>query len=285
MVAFCEPAHPSDPGPVEADRAELIDIGGRKLSLLTLGQGSPTVVIEVGMGAPGAHDPEWHAVIKEISKTNRVCIYDRAGLGKSDPVPTLPRTSLDVANDLNALLTKANVPGPYLLVGHSFGGLYVRMFASRYSEKVAGMVLVDATPPDMDEKWLASFPPPSADEPESLRRGRAYLSGRANPASNPEQIDRRASEAQVRAAGDLGAKPLVILTHCSKFRVEASLPEEVSLKMEEIYQQLQADLKRLSSNSTLQQSANGGHGLHAEDPELVIQGIRQALDAVKKQAK
>src|SRR5437762_4747504 len=74
------------------DRIELIDIGGRKLQMLTRGQGSPTVVIEAGMGEPGAvANGSWRAVIDEISKTNRVCVYDRAGLGASDPAPKLPR--------------------------------------------------------------------------------------------------------------------------------------------------------------------------------------------------
>ena len=237
------------------------------------------------MGVPGAEDPAWRAVIDEISKSNRVCIYDRAGLGKSDPSPKLPRTSLDVANDLNALLTKADVPGPYLLVGHSYGGIHIRMFASQYPEKVLGMVLVDVTHPDQDEKWIAALPPPTPNEPKSIRESREFLTGRTNSSLNPEQIDPEASYSQVRVARDLGRKPVVILSHSSKFRLDPSLPEEVSLKLEAICQQLQGDLKRISSNSTLRQSASGGHYLHSDDPELVIQGIRQALDAVKKQTK
>lgn len=215
-----------------SDRIELIDIGGRKLQLLTRGEGSPTVVIEAGLGEPPIESGSWRVVLDAISRSNRVCLYDRAGLGKSDPPPKLPRTSRDVAEDLNALLVQGSVPGPYLLVGHSWAGNLVT---------------------------------------------------RADPAGIPEQIDFRASEAQVRNAGGLGDKPLVILSHSSKFRYDPSLPEDVSLKFEEIAQQLQADLKRLSSNSRHRQSINGGHYLHAEDPELAIQGIRQALDAVKQQ--
>lgn len=285
MLASCGPAANSGSRSVETDRVELIDIGGRKLELLTRGQGSPTVVIEAGMGVPGVQDAAWRAVVEEISKSNRVCIYDRAGLGKSDPAPKLPRTSLDVANDLNALLNKGGIAGPFLLVGHSYGGIHVRMFASRYPEKVLGMVLVDAAHPDQDEKWIAALPSPAPNEPESIRNAREFLSGRAKPSSNPEQIDTKASESQVRAAQDLGAKPLVILSHSSKFRLDPNLPEQISLKLEEICQQLQGDLKGISSNSTLRQSANGGHSLHSEDRELVIQGIRQALEAAEKQAR
>ena len=285
VLTSCGPAPTSSSRSIGTGRTELIDIGGRKLQLLTHGQGSPTVIIEAGMGEPGVESGSWRAVVDEISKTNRVCIYDRAGLGKSDPAPKLPRTSQDVANDLNALLTKAGVPGPYVLVGHSYGGLHIRMFASQYPDKVLGLVLVDSAHPDQDEKWLAALPSPVPNEPESIRNARQFLAGRTDPASNPEQIDSKASEAQVRAARDLGGKPVVILSHSSKFRLDPNLPEEVSLNLENVVQQLQADLKRISLNSTLRQSASGGHYLHTEDPDLVIQGIRQALDAVNKRTK
>jgi pimeloyl-ACP methyl ester carboxylesterase len=185
-----------------------------------------------------------------------------------------------VADDLNALLMKAGVPGPYLLVGHSWSGNHLRVFAGQYPEKVLGMVLVDSSHPDQDEKWTAVLPAPAPDEPESVRKMREFFATRADPASNPERIDFRASEAQVRASGGLGNKPLVILSHSPRFRYDPNLPEEISLKFEEVAQQLQVDLKRLSSDSALKQSANGGHYLHAEDPELAIEGIRQALEAV-----
>jgi len=119
---------------------------------------------------------------------------------------------------------------------------------------------------------------------ESIREARKFLSGRQDPASNPEQIDPKASKAQVRAARGIGAKPLIILSHSSRFRLDQRLPEDVSQKLENICQELQADLKRISSNSTLRQSASGGHYLQREDPELVVQGIRQAINAVRENA-
>ena len=281
LLTACRPAPASSSAPAAPDRSELIDIGGRKLQILTRGHGSPTVIIEAGMGEAGVESGTWRTVVDEISKTNRVSLYDRAGLGKSDPAPTLPRTSQDVANDLHALLTNAGVPGPYLLVGHSYGGLHVRMFASQFPDKVIGMVLVDSAHPDQDARWLAALPAPAPDEAESIRIARQFLAGRTDPASNPERIDPKASEAQVRAIPPLGGKPVVILSHSSKFRLDPRLPEEMSLKLEKVCQQLQVDLKRISSNSTLRQSASGGHYLQVEDPDLVIQGIRDALDAAK----
>ena len=268
-----------------ADKSNLVDIAGRKLHMLVRGTGNPTIVIEAGMGEPPVESGSWTKVVDELSKSNRVVLYDRAGLGQSDPAAKLPRTSFDVANDLNALLTKAAIPGPYLLVGHSYGGLHIRMFASQYPGKVAGMVLVDASHPDQAQRWIASFGPVSPNDPEPIRKVREFLGSRTTPSSNPEQIDPRASSAQVRAARGLGAKPLVILNHSSKFRLDPSLPEDVSLKLEKIAQELQAEFKRLSTNSTLRQSANGGHNLHVEDPDLVISGIRQVLAQTKNPAK
>lgn len=263
------------------DHIERVDIGGRSLQLLTRGEGSPTVVIEAGMGEPGIESGSWRKVMDEISKTNRVLIYDRAGLGKSDPAPKLPRTSGDVASDLNALLEKTGLPGPFLLVGHSYGGLHMRMFASQFPAKVLGMVLVDSTHPDQDEKWLAALPPPTPGEPDSVHRARQFLTERINSSANPESIDSAASSTQVRAAHGLGDKPLVVLCHSADNRVDPSLPEEVSVKIEQVSRQLQEDLTLISSSHVLRQSAHGGHYLQVEDTDLVIQGIRQALTAVK----
>src|SRR5579859_4422959 len=245
-VATAQPAttQPSD----KTARAELIDIGGRKLQLQSFGHGLPTVVIEPGMGEPPIESGSWKEVIDQISKSTRVVIYDRAGLGKSDPAPRLPRTSLDVANDLNSLLIAAHLPGPYLLVGQSFGGIHLRVFASHFPEKVLGLVLVDASLPDQDEKWLAVLGPAVANEPESVTKGRQFLASRASPSSNPENIDCQASGALVRAGRSLGDKPLVILTHSPKWRMAPDLPEPVAVKLEKVWQDLQASLRGLSTN-------------------------------------
>lgn len=136
-----------DPGP-SAPSTQRIDVGGYKLTLLARGQGTPTVVIEPGTGLAAVESGEWKAVCDEVAKKARVCLYDRAGLGTSDAAPMRPRTSRDIARDLHALLVNAKVPGPYVLVGHSIGGLNVRVFADMYPDDVAGVVLVDATHPD-----------------------------------------------------------------------------------------------------------------------------------------
>jgi pimeloyl-ACP methyl ester carboxylesterase len=120
---------------------KLYDIGDYSLHLTCTGEGSPTVVLEAGGGLPGLL---WIFVQEEIEKTARVCSYDRAGIGWSDPASG-PLSPQQIASDLHSLLKTAGVPGPYILVGHSAGGVYVRAFASQYSSEVVGMVLVDSS--------------------------------------------------------------------------------------------------------------------------------------------
>ncbi len=229
------------------------------------------------MGEPPIESGSWTRVVDELSKSNRVVLYDRAGLGQSDPAPKLPRTSADIAADLDALLAKAAIHGPYLLVGHSYGGLHLRMFASRFPDKVAGMVLVDASHPDQERRWLAAFGPPRSDETETVRTIRIHLASRTTPDSNPEKIDPKATAEQIKGARDLGDKPLVILTHSAGFKIDPSLPDDYLARIEAVWTEIQHEYRRLSTRSSLLQSRNGGHNLPGEDPDLVISGVRRAL--------
>lgn len=128
-------AHPA-PG-------RLIDVGGHRLHLRCMGAGSPTVVIETG-GGDMSSNLGW--ILPAVARHTRVCAYDRAGRGWSDPTAT-PTHGMRLATDLHELLVRGGVPGPYVLAGHSFGGLYVQTFAHRYPTEVAGMVLIDSTMP------------------------------------------------------------------------------------------------------------------------------------------
>lgn len=120
---------------------QMIDVGGHSLHLSCTGSGSPTVVLEPGAGGMSS-DLGW--ITLAVARQTRVCAYDRAGRGWSEPVDTA-QDGARIAADLHTLLQEAGVPGPYVLAGHSFGGLYVRIFAARYPQEVAGMVLVDST--------------------------------------------------------------------------------------------------------------------------------------------
>ena len=123
---------------------QLIDVGdGRRLYLSCAGSGNPTVVLVQGAGEPSSI---WAWIGPDVARDTRVCVYDRAGRGWSDPGPS-QQDGIAVVTDLNALLTAAHESSPYVLVGHSFGGLYVRAFAARYPNQIAGVVLLDATDP------------------------------------------------------------------------------------------------------------------------------------------
>lgn len=124
-------------------RGQLVDVGPYRLHLECTGTGSPTVILEPGGGA-GSTTMSW--IAPAIARDTRVCVYDRAGRGWSDAAQT-PADATQIATDLHTLLVRAHVPGPYVLAGHSFGGLYVMTYADRYPDEVAGMVLIDSTAP------------------------------------------------------------------------------------------------------------------------------------------
>jgi pimeloyl-ACP methyl ester carboxylesterase len=135
-----EGAHPP-PG-------ETVDVGDHELHIDCVDQGSPTVVLEAALGNASAH---WVRVQQEVSEVTRVCTYDRAGMGWSEGGPE-PQDAARVTGELHALLEGAGVEGPYVMVGHSFGGLYARAYAARYPDETAGVVLVDSSHPDQFER-------------------------------------------------------------------------------------------------------------------------------------
>ncbi len=154
--------------PTYSMSGQLIDVGGHRLHLRCTGSGSPTVVLEPGAGGMSS-DMGW--IAPAVARDTRVCVYDRAGRGWSDPADT-PQDGTQIATDLHTLLHRGHVPGPFVLAGHSFGGLYVLNFAARFPDEVAGMVLIDSTAP-------ASAPAPrttSAGSYEPMSRVSALLS-------------------------------------------------------------------------------------------------------------
>jgi pimeloyl-ACP methyl ester carboxylesterase len=138
----------------------LVDVGGHRLHLLALGSGAPVVVFDAALGGSSI---SWTFVQPPVAEFARAVAYDRAGFGWSDAGP-LPRTAGRAADELRALLARAGEPAPFLLVGHSFGGLVMRIFAARYRDDVAGLVLVDPAAP---EDWLT----PAPKEQQRIDRG------------------------------------------------------------------------------------------------------------------
>ena len=145
--------------PRVAMRGELVDVGSYRLHLECTGTGAPTVIVEPGGGASAA-TLGW--IAPDVARHTTVCVYDRAGKGWSDAAQTAP-DGAQIATDLHTLLERADVAGPYVLAGHSFGGLYVMRYAAQYPDEVAGMVLIDSTAPNTtpgaaDDRRLGQLP-------------------------------------------------------------------------------------------------------------------------------
>ena len=230
-----------------------IDIGGRTLNIFCSGEGDPTVIFDSGGHTAGY---SWITIQPEIAKLTRACWYDRAAYGWSDPGP-LPRTPKAVANDLHALLQAAKIAPPYVLVGATVAGFHVRVYNGLYPDEVAGAVLVAASDPDAFAHTpvymkgpLASLPPfirkfgcrvaaplllnigllrflgnPGSGQPfgmENLRseqrRELSFLSKNPATVRGGEGCDMEELTAEVRAAGDFGDRPLVVLASSRPFQ-------------------------------------------------------------------
>jgi len=261
------------------------DVGGRSIRVSCAGSGAPTVVVDAGLGTAPVEDPGWGAIAAKIAPVTRICRYDRAGLGGSDPAPATPRTSRDAAADLHAALAKAGVPGPYLLAGHSIGGLHAQVFGARYPNETAGLVLISSTHPDQMTRWLSLLPPAAPDEEKAVTEGRAFLTMMiTDPTKNEEKLDFTASAAQARNLKTLGVKPVVVATHSPRFRMVPGLSEPMAIKLEAATQQMQKQFLSLSSNARQNIAATAGHGLPHEDPAFVVDNILQGVALARSPA-
>ena len=197
---------------------QLIDVGGHSLHLHCTGSGSPTVVLEAG-GGEMSSNLGW--IAPAVARDTRVCVYDRAGRGWSEPADTA-QDATQIATDLHTLLQHGNVPGPYVLAGHSFGGLYVLTFAARYPDDVAGMVLVDSTAPASAATPQTTAPGDagsydimgrvSALVSTSARLGVGGVSVSTFRSTIDEYVQASASAQQAASLSDFADKPLVVMT-------------------------------------------------------------------------
>jgi pimeloyl-ACP methyl ester carboxylesterase len=250
------------------------DIGGRRLFLRCTGHRSPTVVFEGGLTT------DWYELQNQLSGFTRVCSYDRPGGpgSRSDPAP-IPRTARDFVADLHALLAAAQVPGPYVLAGHSNSGLFSQLYASTHPRQVAGLVLIDAVHPAYHKRQLALLKPLLPPEVwEALRREAMTPPHRL---VDPEGIDIWTSERQTRLAlrrSPLRPMPLVVLAHG---RPEPSPPGWPGEEVERLWQQLQRELAQLVPGGRLVIATQSGHNIQDDQPELVLDAIREVVRAVR----
>jgi pimeloyl-ACP methyl ester carboxylesterase len=283
---------------VRKDFAGLVDIGGgRKMYLTCHGTGSPTVVLVSGLKASA---DDWNiaeksasAVFPEVSKFSRVCSYDRPGTpvgekpSRSDPVPQ-PTTAKDAVADLHALLSAAGETGPYVLVGHSCGGLVVKLYARSYPKDVSGLVLVDALSEGLQDAETSEQWPIQ----RKLMEGNVKASLALYPAL--ERIDPDRSFDQVRAAPPLRSIPLVVLSADHPWgpqvpsMIEAGIlpkdvPADFGYVTDAAQKKAQEQLAKLVPNAKHIVKTNSGHEIHKEQPQLVIDAIREVVGAVRRE--
>lgn len=260
---------------------ERVDIGDYSLMTACYGEGTPSIIIDAGFGEPGAESGTWEAVIEEIQKTTQVCVYNRLGLGSSDLVEVERRTSQDVVDDLHNLLSAASIEGPYILVGHSFGGINVRLYRDQHPDDVVGMVLVDASHPQGIDALMDWLPPESPDEPLKLRIWR-QVGQTVSSLNNREKIDYLASLVEGQSISDLGDLPLAVVTRSPTCCIVTTVPLEMFESREQVLQDLQVDLATLSTNSTHIIASAAGHYVHQDEPQLVIDAILHVLSEATK---
>jgi pimeloyl-ACP methyl ester carboxylesterase len=264
------------------ERFEGARVDGRVLRYVCGGNGAPSAVIDQGQGLSierGFDRPVtfgWAKVFGEVEKSTRVLMHDRAGLGSSQPADR-PRSSMDMVTDLRAILSAARMQPPYILVGHSVGGLNVRTFAAQFPHEVAGMVLVDSSHPDQIARMAKILPPESSADSPVLK---AWRKG-SDPASSPEKIDFNRSAEQARALKSLGTTPLVIVSQSPRAFGPPGIPHALWEQMRLEWRDLQSDLLALSSNSRQIVAEHAGHHVQAEEPQLVIDAILEVVKEVR----
>jgi pimeloyl-ACP methyl ester carboxylesterase len=286
-VSSTQAAGPSAGAP--GDFAGLIEIdGGRKLYLECRGAGEPTVLLEAGLRNRAdiwsVQPDAGEAVLPAVAAFTRVCAYDRPGttlgtdqLSRSDPVP-MPRTAADTVADLHALLGAAATPAPYVLVGHSTGGLIIRLYASTYPTEVAGLVLVDAIAEGVQtamtpEEWALYDRLLLVQPPQPI----AYY-------KDLETIDFDASFAEMRAAAKtspLPPMPLIVISKGRPFDLPPDLPEGLPAAVERAWTASQGELAGLLPDTAHVVAAKSSHYVQIEQPGLVIDAIKQVVERVR----
>lgn len=291
----------------------LFDVGGHRLHLLCSGKrraGQPVVVLEAGLASWSFY---WRLAQPEVARFARVCSYDRAGLGWSERGPE-PRSARRLAEELHALLGQAGEKGPYVLVGHSLGGLLAREFARQHLDEVAGLVLVDSAHEDQMERiptarreversvkamrylavigrfglvralsrsLLKRFP--SVRTPEDKAVFRASLLGSAYFQTVAAESQAMLDNGPAERLESLGDRPLVVIKAGSRpARLPAGMTAEQWRELRKPWDAIQEELVCLSTRGRLVVADKSLHTVQVEQPEVVVEAIREVVEAASR---
>jgi pimeloyl-ACP methyl ester carboxylesterase len=255
-----------------AQTSRLVQAGTRRLELVEAGEGSPTIVVEAGLGADWH---QWSFMMDTLATMTHVVGYARAGYSRSDPAEG-PQTAEQVVDDLFAALQHAGIKGPYLMLGHSYGGILVRIFAARHSEDISGLLLVDPSHPaqvrEFAERW-----------PESTRRLEGQLAQLRKNGPSPvlqdaETLWRILSADTLPEAAAVPDVPTIVITS-TKVGPMATGPNSPEGRL--VWRQLH---DRYLDDVTLGAhilTAKSGHNVQADQPLLIVDAVRQLLEWIR----
>jgi len=297
-------------------RGQRIDVGGRQMHIDCRGTGSPTVILESGMGTSGTLD--WTLVHDRIAAFTRTCAYDRAGIMRSDAKQTPQRASA-VADDLHALLKGAGISDPLVLVGHSIGGPYTRTYVGRYGDQVAGLVMVDPSHPDqiarlgsvvsidvhpkkvsllldtasaLSRTGLVRFLFSRADQGKRPKAEAAEITAFASASiegarSEVDGFDSTMDDA--RAVHSFGDRPVIVLTALMPFKPEElkkmGLSAEEGAAFKQQWRAMHAEQAAMSSRGEQRIVSDSGHYIQIDQPDRVVDAVREVVDDVRADAR
>lgn len=285
---------------------QLVDVGGYELHIHCIGEGTPTVILDA---AADMMSSDWAWIQPKIAKHTRVCSYDRAGMGWSDSSPQ-PRDAKHVTLELHTLLTNAGLSGPYIMVGHSAGGLYSRLYASEYPKEVVGMVLVDPGHPDMDTLIPALQAQTASDAslvgtmrvlsyfglPRLLGVGKKNAQGL--PPQQTAEVNAFVSTPQhwatilnlihstsatydeVRATGSLGNMPLVVISANTAWLTKGAPADDARKILNDLHSEI-AGLSTNSSHRIIEGATHGSLVHNQQDAQAVISAIESVLTSLQ----
>lgn len=241
-----------EPAPWE----KTLEVRGRQLSIVCRGEGAPTVILENGYGWSTTI---WNGIDLRIAEVTRVCAYEQPGLQRSPEGPQ-PRTAGEVADDLDYLLTQTQVKAPYLVVGHSFGGLVARLFAARHLDRMAGLVLLDSPHEDIYEEFARVMKEIGKDPTE---------------AQGTPQIETSLDQIRTEAES-LDDLPLVVMGH-GRNRPRQGYTADQDAKMEAVWSLLQQRLATISRQGRYVEAEKSGHVIFQDQPDLVVEEITRLV--------